>query len=581
MIGLHISGPKGMQEEYIKHTCDILLSPLGLRTEISRGNPPNKNSIPVVIHYGNLLITENWMDYIRDGGIVIAILNHDSPFRKKQSPSIPFDDQTTESSSVEDHAGYYINRMGKKVPLVFSRRSLRDDFGRPLYFLEDGVTPVARIKKQGDGVFIKLGVDIIQSTSVLLFKKHTLVVGGEDTVKFICNEYAVLLQELIARGCQELGIPSVRLCTWPYGKPFAVCLCHDVDWTSNWRLRFFEIVKRIFGSIQLCRKQEFRKAAVDLIAELSIRPRRLDMHSSIKKEIEFERRLGFIPTFFFFGTTRARRCTSGERTYVTARETLFLRQLTKRGVEIGLHGSYPSYTDGSMLAAEKKILESSGIQVHGVRQHCNRFEAGKTWEAQEFAGLEYDATRTDCPFCFPFEAFHAEHDREKNGIVEIPLSIMDEDLTRHPRPSILSEKRREFIEKVKGITEAVNAYKGVLVFQWHPFEKYRGCLSTYHEILCYIDSLNPYKTTCYGILDWWRQRSSVRIHWRRKSEGVYAVKVSATEDISNVCFAMGNVKETSLIEGPVQTKWDNISGDVYCKIERLKEGEEILVEIKV
>ena len=581
MIGLHISKAIGIQEEYIKHTCDILLSPLSLRTEISGAKKPNKNCIPVVMHYGDLLITEIWMDYIRGGGIVIAILNHDSSFRERLFPSTPFDEPTTEVSSAEAHAGYYMNRNGKRVPFFFGSQSLRDDSGKPLYFLEDGVTPVARIKRQGDGVFIRLGVDIIRSTSVLLFEKHKLVIGGEDTLKFVCNEYSLLLQELIAQGCNELRIPSVRLCAWPYGKPFAVCLCHDVDWTSNWRLRFFEIVKRIFGSIQLCRKQEFRKAAVDLIAELSIRPRRLDMHSSIKKEIEFERRLGFIPTFFFFGTTRARRCTSGERTYVTARETSFLRQLTKRGVEIGLHGSYPSYTDGSMLAAEKKILESSGIQVHGVRQHCNRFEAGKTWEAQEFAGLEYDATRMDCSFCFPFEVFHAAHDREEGGIVEIPLSIMDEDLTRHPRPSILNGKRREFVEEVKKIADEVKLYNGVLTFQWHPFEKYRGCLSTYHDILRYINKLNPYKTTCYGILDWWRRRSSVRIHWQKRNEGVFVVKVSATVDISNVCFVIDNVTEISCVKGPVQTKWSNGSSDAYFEIERLKKGEGVLVEIAV
>lgn len=138
-----------------------------------------------------------------------------------------------------------------------------------------------------------------------------------------------------------------------------------------------------------------------------------------------------------------------------------MEQLSNLSIEIGLHGSYASYIDGPMLAAEKKTLEFSGIHTRGIRQHCRRFDAGATWKAQEFAGFEYDATRMDCAFCFPFEVFHSKKNPEKGRIVEIPLSLVDESMTHYPNPSILIDKRREFLEEVKKLTDAVNSYSGV------------------------------------------------------------------------------------------------------------------------
>jgi|GEM_PF-2398545 len=581
MIGLHIPVAGDAREECIKYTCDVLLSPLGLKSSLLREKPLDRKITPLVIHYGELSVSETWLNYVSAGGIIIAILDSYASAIKSQSRSSPRDEGNPKDLFTENYGRYYVNGNGKRVPFYFGNMSLRDDSGSHLYFLEDGVTPVASMKKEGEGVFIKLSIDIIRSTSFLLFEKHELIKEEKDDAKFSCNEYALLLRELIAQGCQELGIPLIRICAWPSNKPFAVCLCHDVDWISNWRLRLFEIKKQIFRSMQLGRERKFRKAIADFLNELLFRPNRADMRSSIKDVIKFERSLGFNSTFFFFGNTRTRNFFSGDRSYVTAREASFLEHLSDLSVEIGLHGSYASYIDGPMLAAEKKTLESSGIPARGIRQHCQRFDAGETWKAQEFAGFEYDATRMDCAFCFPFEVFHSKKNPEKNRIVEIPLSLMDESMTRYPNPSILIDKRREFLEDVKNLTDAVNAYSGVLSLLWHPFEKYQGCLSGYHDILRYINTFSPYVTTCSGLLDWWQRRSSVLVHCQRQDNGAFAVKMCATADISNLCFAIGNLQKTSRINGPLQPKLDNRPGDVFFEIAKLKKGEDVLIEIAV
>lgn len=71
------------------------------------------------------------------------------------------------------------------------------------------------------------------------------------------------------------------------------------------------------------------------------------------------------------------------------------------------------------------------------------------------------------------------------------------------------------------------------------------------------------------------------MHCERQDNGAFAVKLCATADISNLCFAIGNLKETSRISGPLQPRLDNRPGDVYFEIARLKKGEEVLIEIDV
>ncbi|MFW6134490.1 MAG: polysaccharide deacetylase family protein [Elusimicrobiota bacterium] len=70
-----------------------------------------------------------------------------------------------------------------------------------------------------------------------------------------------------------------------------------------------------------------------------------------------------------------------------------IRSFDMGGWEIGLHGSYRSYRDGSLLQMEKKILEEVlGKKVQGIRQHYLNLNEPDTWILQKKAGFSYDAS---------------------------------------------------------------------------------------------------------------------------------------------------------------------------------------------
>ncbi|ABW67636.1 conserved hypothetical protein [Desulfosudis oleivorans Hxd3] len=103
-----------------------------------------------------------------------------------------------------------------------------------------------------------------------------------------------------------------------------------------------------------------------------------------------------------------------------------IRQLDAGGWEIGLHGSYRSFQDQSLLATEKKILEDMlGNQVTGIRQHYLNLDEPDTWMLQRKAGFTYDTSlgRTDTSGYK--DGRTAPFVDEISGMNIIPLTIME------------------------------------------------------------------------------------------------------------------------------------------------------------
>ena len=75
-----------------------------------------------------------------------------------------------------------------------------------------------------------------------------------------------------------------------------------------------------------------------------------------------------------------------------------LKKIDHRGHEIGVHGSYQTYRDGSKLIKQKQLLDSTlneiGIKqkVKGNRQHYLRWDSSITPDLLDSAGFEYDTT---------------------------------------------------------------------------------------------------------------------------------------------------------------------------------------------
>src|SRR5262249_27309253 len=73
-----------------------------------------------------------------------------------------------------------------------------------------------------------------------------------------------------------------------------------------------------------------------------------------------------------------------------------IADMTRRGHEVGLHGSYESYRDGPELARQRQAIaaatRASDGAACGIRQHLLRFDVRTTWAAQADAGFAYDST---------------------------------------------------------------------------------------------------------------------------------------------------------------------------------------------
>lgn len=75
-----------------------------------------------------------------------------------------------------------------------------------------------------------------------------------------------------------------------------------------------------------------------------------------------------------------------------------MRDIDRRGHEIGMHGSYNTYHSGPHLIKERQCLQlaclKAGIygEFAGNRQHYLRFDAAKTPDLLDAAGFEYDAS---------------------------------------------------------------------------------------------------------------------------------------------------------------------------------------------
>ncbi len=102
-----------------------------------------------------------------------------------------------------------------------------------------------------------------------------------------------------------------------------------------------------------------------------------------------------------------------------------IRTLDRGGWEVGLHGSYESFTDRSRLRYEKNTLERVlGDTIVGGRQHYLNLERPETWTHHREIGLKYDTSlgsSTECGFDYGYDVIRPFDDE----FVVFPTTIMD------------------------------------------------------------------------------------------------------------------------------------------------------------
>jgi hypothetical protein len=360
-----------------------------------------------------------------------------------------------------------IHLSGRDIPVCQIPQETGLD-GEVIAFFENGTTRYPCITRKKDGYF--LGLDIFRETGHILSGHYDKIRDSLDTdrrQKLASEPIVDILENILFDGilscCSDLNIPLVQKSYWPEGKPFAVCLTHDVDElkkTYQWisrpaRYLIRRDLKGFIGQI----RSFFQKAKGN------------EPYYTFEDIIRIESDLNAKSTYYILKETGDAQIFSRKTWYLYGRnrslQTQEMRELIKRllanGDEVAIHGSYFSYRKPELLEEETRELEGLiNDTVVGTRQHNLNLEIPKTWEYQAKAGLKYDTSlgfKDTIGFrwgtSFPF---YPVCEGGTTPILEIPLIIMDICLDS------CENKEHECFQ----IADKVQKYHGVLTLLWHP-----------------------------------------------------------------------------------------------------------------
>ena len=239
----------------------------------------------------------------------------------------------------------------------------------------------------------------------------------------------------------------------------------------------------------------------------------------IQKEIE----LGAHSTFFFSpgwsNLTRQHQIDPGyelfdvvnfENRKISIAE--MIREIERRGFEIGLHPSWYSFDDLEEIKRQKEALENIlGHDILSVRQHYLRYDIRITPKIHARAGFKYDSTlgfNDNVGFRFgtsyPWYLFDLDSN-DKLPVMEIPLIVQDGALLSDNKGLRLDEETA--FEYVIMIADKVEKVSGVLTLLWHPHHIVdQHWWALYLRILKYLRKKNTWFGSVREIGEWWKRR---------------------------------------------------------------------------
>lgn len=273
---------------------------------------------------------------------------------------------------------------------------------------------------------------------------------------------------------------------WPEGKPFAVCLTHDVDLVSAHSVRQKARMRTEYirnGPLIMRKAINLAGFAWD-IARIIKHVKTQDPLHCYERWLEAEAAVGARSTFFFWpGWSSVGRHHASDCTYELTDRIIFdgqrctiaemIRAIDRQGWEIGLHPSWYSFDNLEEMNRQKDALKNTlGHDVISVRQHYLHYDIRITPRIQAEAGLLYDSTlgfNDNIGFrfgtCYPWKLYDLNGDKEL-PIVEIPLIIQDGSLLNPVKGMRLDEEMA--FQYILQITKAVEKVGGVLTLLWHP-----------------------------------------------------------------------------------------------------------------
>lgn len=181
-------------------------------------------------------------------------------------------------------------------------------------------------------------------------------------------------------------------------------------------------------------------------------------------------RYGVPSTYFFMSHKRHAEFDVNEYTLTAPKTGALLASLKKNGHEVGLHGSYNSYDDRSLMNEEVRTIAGTlAPQTEiGIRQHFLRQKNPDTWQAQAAARVLYDSSigyadheGFRAGICHPFQLYDLEKN-EALPVWEIPLIWMEGTLINYRKKS-----EEEVMSSFRKYMDIIAEYNGIFTVLWH------------------------------------------------------------------------------------------------------------------
>ena len=340
----------------------------------------------------------------------------------------------------------------------------------------------------------------------------------------VLNRLGLLYRPVVDEQRLAAGRPKPA---WPDEKPFAVCLTHDVDHLSARSAR-----QSIRETLQAnrARKRHRQASGWRILAGGAIRSTRHavargeDPLHCYERWLAVEELVGASSTFLFLPERPAgdhytnpvyrfsdavrfdgQRCTVAE----------MMREIDRRGWEIGLHATWYAFDDADALRREKDQIEQIlGHQISTVRQHYLHYDIRTTPRAHSDAGFKYDSTlgfNDNVGFRFgtshPFSLYDLGAE-EYLPILEVPLIVQDTALLGQTK-GLRLDGETAFRYAVQ-MTDRVERVGGVLTLLWHPDKLVLpGWLELYARLLEHLRARNAWFAPVRQLGEWWNGNAGV------------------------------------------------------------------------
>ena len=290
---------------------------------------------------------------------------------------------------------------------------------------------------------------------------------------------------------------------WPENRPFALFLSHDIDQIHDREM--FRVLADLNHIRRIWTRGEQGDAGLALrrVARALFTPKPAEQ--DFRTILEIEARHGFRSTFFVLHDSYWSR--HGPRYRLACPELRRIADLIRAaGGEIGLHGGVRRLDRADLYRESRAALcEALGGEILGIRNHLLRFSGAATWAAQAAAGFQYDATFGYSDRPGPREGRMWPFFPENQGILELPLTVMDVTLFRN-----LGLAGEAALDAAWQAILPVIGAGGLVTLLWHNNyfnePEYRDWQWTYEQLLARLAGHKPWCATGAEINAWWRSR---------------------------------------------------------------------------